>query len=241
MRFPAKVSAGNAPFSLRDLGAALDRNLKRNVTPGKSIDPHQHHFSDLVNLDTLVSDMLLRDKFDVLQEGDSIFSSRYRRIEYPTRNEALLRSMRYPTLVHLSTDAVQLAEQVINEELSKCDEEEPYVWDYAIFAVCKWMTVGKPNITDGLNLLYYRARKQSAVWDVFCQLETGGFLDAVPALCRPFKHDNAIEATTIVHGLLSRFEGPATEKLMLRANQPCELISEDRFELDLGWLATMIV
>ena len=139
------------------------RNL--DLTPG-SLAVVSEEFIDGM---TVVEDLIFRDKVDIAY--DPRVSPRRRRIEWPTA-DTNIQSHLSATNVGSSSSPTS-TKSIINNELAKCDVKGGLRADLGVYDE---LFVKKPNYSLIMRNLYWRARRQSAIWDVFELLVMQGFL-----------------------------------------------------------------
>lgn len=96
---------------------------------------------------------------------------RRNRIEWPSMDFFLLPSLGAKTP---NTPIPPSVKTLLDRELSLCDTNEGYVPDLGVYDETR---TSNPNWKVILRNLYWRARRQSAVWDVYELLVDRGFVD----------------------------------------------------------------
>lgn len=89
-----------------------------------------------------------------------------------------------------------------------------------------------------LQLLYWRGRQQSAVYDLYQELCKRGFIPA-DSVASPMSMDQSSESVQSLTWRLECFEGPAKECRL--AGEALFSFQDGEFFTPLKWLATMIV
>ena len=99
--------------------------------------------------------------------GNVYPSGQDRRIEWPTVDPSVWSIIRTRNLIVVSgspSPVSPAAKSVISSEIARCDARQGFLPDLAIYnEVHFW----HPNYKGMLHNLYWRARRQSAVWNVF--------------------------------------------------------------------------
>ncbi|KAG4437904.1 hypothetical protein IFR05_006623 [Cadophora sp. M221] len=149
-------------------------NIYRQFSQSSAPKQNPGHFaSSPLTLAQAVEDMIVRNKVDVLYNRE--VTSRRRRIEWPSESERTLNVFRKPTSSSPSSAqatnnaARSLVKALIEEELTKCNSDARIPCDVGIFGHA--FSDNDEDISRVLSALYYRARIQSAIWDVFMMLE----------------------------------------------------------------------
>ena len=219
---------------VEDHEAFMTNQLKRNITPGSQPDTHQSYYSAPITLQTAVEDMVFRDKIDVAY--NVTVTSRRRRIEWPSLNPALTTIFQQPTTSNVPAQIKAFAKEVIDDEISRINTQQPYHCDYGVVDDYIYRTVGESDLGAILKLLYWRGRQQSAIWDVFEALVHRGYITA-ESLQRPITLAKNPQATSHLAWLIGCFEGPVEKAA--QDNPPFPLYCE--FEEPVAWLATIII
>ena len=226
-----------SPITLGDHEEFLKNLLARNIKPGHAVDPVTSFYSEPNNLDTLVEEMIFRDKIAINYQPN--MAARRQRVEWPTLNETLLRQLRSQSPPSPPSPAVKdQVLSVIDDEISKCNTMDPCKADMSIVDEYTFRSVGEPDMGKLITELYWRARQQSAILDCFEVLVVRGFVD-VRNIRLPMKMDEVSKPVQGVSWLLSCFEGPNTDLTYDPDTRP--LGHQTGFEEGLVWLATMIV
>lgn len=131
-----------------------------------------------------------------------------RRIEWPTQDEHIRRCLTEGGSSPTKTVSQQ-SKAVIDEELSKCDTRAGCSTDLCVFDE---LYVRSPDWRGVLRNLYWRARRQSAIWDVFEFLVNRGFIDP-SCLTIPVKLGTLTRDAGMLSALLDCFEFPAQDSL----------------------------
>ena len=231
--FPG-VSETTPPTTLGDHENFIKETLKRNITPGSVVDPVMSHHSPPLTLETVVEEMIFRDKIDVLYNRR--VTSRRKRHEWPTFDEGLLRKLaRMESAEPTVTEEVaREARALINYEISKCQIDPCAPEDLGII---EQYCFGKNRRVDvALKILYRRAREQSAVWDIFETLHLRGFV-STNSLRVPMELFASTQAVGGLSWLLGCFSG----RTMQRKLRVDDVLNDDLYFVPETWLATMIV
>ncbi|KKK26856.1 hypothetical protein ARAM_003456 [Aspergillus rambellii] len=230
----AKIQLPGVPrrritWRIKDHEEFMILQTTRNLTPGaKPVEP-QFCASQPVDGMTILEELIFRDKVDILY--DPCVSSRRRRREWPTTDQAILDLLRSDSPASM-TDA---AKAIVDVELSKCDTRggfrpDIHVYDQLFMKSTDWVSI--------LRNLYWRARRQSAVWDVFELLVMRGFIHP-SCLTTPVDLQSMTRDTGIVTQLLTCFSAPLHDEDA--AHQGDIPLQSTSWDVDIGWLATMIV
>jgi hypothetical protein len=230
-----------APKTLREHEEYIVNTIHRNFSMPREQTP-QYWTSSNIALDTAIEDMILRDKIDVLYDPRT--TARRRRIEWPSLNPDMLKSVTNAQNRGGSPEFKQEAIELLEEELSKGDPNSCVPCDAAVYF--DWPPYYKhnelKNLGDLLTVLYWRGRLQSACLDVFTMLVDRGFV-SISNLAKPYNIHTGTDATTAVALLLSTFEAVVKEEAYVfdLDNKPHSLW-EGQFMMEpINWLATMIV
>lgn len=204
----AKINLPGTPrrqltWCLRDHEEFM-RQKHRDITPGvKPVDPPQFFATEPIDEMTALEQLIFTSKIDVLY--DERTSARRRRIEWPTEDDVIWNVLRSEpgsyTLNPIPLPAT--AEALVKGELDVCDTRSGFIHDIPVF---NQVYVKTPDYRKILKNLYWRARRQSAIWDVFNILVQTGLLDE-QCLRVPFdSKDISDEADTVtcVLGCFSR-------------------------------------
>lgn len=136
------------------------------LTPsGTDIKP-QLYASEPLDGISAVEELIFREKVDVLY--DPKVCARRHRIEWPT-SDALIRD----TICQDSQLVTGSAKIVLDSEMSRCGPRSDYVPDIAVFDQLYAWSLDWQGM---LRNLYWRCRRQSAIWDVFKLLVARGLL-----------------------------------------------------------------
>ncbi|KAL8649350.1 MAG: hypothetical protein Q9226_005611 [Calogaya cf. arnoldii] len=171
-------------------------------------------------------------------------SRRRQRHEWPTANNAaFFQDLHNQAEIAATPDAKALADTLIDNELAKCGGmDDMILCDRGIsnhIASCHVIKRVRDRV-GLLQALYWRARQQSAVWDLFSELVAQGLVDP-KALQFPIDFYCPTEAVGIVQWHLVCFGLPFYENQVDCDDQPYELWGARPFNAPLRWLATMIV
>ncbi|PGH05607.1 hypothetical protein AJ79_06774 [Helicocarpus griseus UAMH5409] len=224
-------------WRLKDHEAFMIEQLSRNITPGGKVVQPQFRAAQPITGMTAVEEMVFRDKIDVLY--DPSVSSRRRRIEWSTIDpniRAFIETNADAASTTVPSTIPPSAQLVVDFELAKCDTNSGYPPDLLVFDEFYGR---KPNYRFVLRNLYWRARRQSTVWDMFELLVTRGFLNA-NSLCLPVNLMQPSRDVGKIRTLLLHFSLCERDCRLIYQESSIPLQSVDWF-LDIGWLATMIV
>ena len=190
------------PWRIVDHENFMMEQMLRKITPGASISHPTSYQGAPTNFQTVVETMMFRDHVDVVRDPQT--TARRRRIEWPSANPRLIELFQQSNAASsTNSGAVPRAEDVIRQQVEKCSiANTPYVDMTVVEEFCFTKT---PNISNLLKALYFRARLQSTVWDVFEQLEMRGFVK-FESLYQPVDLFNA-GSTTVrnIFGILQCF------------------------------------
>ncbi|KAI9832645.1 MAG: hypothetical protein M1819_004230 [Sarea resinae] len=194
----------------------------------------------VVSEDVHVETAVFHNITDIFHNPNPIANGRRGRIEWPTLNRPLMslfRGNRSPS----ATDplAYSRAEAVIRAEMAKSNTRKPSISEIGIQHELL-QSRRRPDIGSLIKVLYFRARVQSAIWDLFELLHSKSIVN-LESLKVPLNLEGGFsrEAYSLA-ALLCCFKGPL---------QMHELISEcprhmrflSPFIAPLHWLTTMIV
>ncbi|KAN0081995.1 hypothetical protein V8E54_003293 [Elaphomyces granulatus] len=226
------ISRRKAIWHLQDHESFV-RAAMRNVTPGSPSSNPQFYVSESLSGMTAVEELIFRDKISIVY--DPRISSRRRRIEWPTVDSVVRDILTQPDDDPPPPEVSVEAKSVIEFELCKCDTRQGFIPDLCIFDEVYTKT---PNWRNILRTLYWRARRQSAVWDVFELLVDRGFLHPV-CLTIPVDLHKSTHASACIFRLLGCFSFISKdEDLALLDGLP---LQTSAWDLDIKWLATMII
>jgi hypothetical protein len=134
-------------------------------------------------------------------------TSRHRRIEWPTFNPNILPYLTGDPLTERPASTLapipEVAAAVVQQEISKCDIRQGIIVDLNIYDEASTKT---PRLKFILRNLWWRARRQSAIWDLFQILVTRGFINPA-CLQRPVDLLRRTPSTSLVTGLLGCLSG----------------------------------
>lgn len=222
------VTRRRITWRIQDHENFMREQLTRNLTPGSSIISPQFHASEPVNGITLVENLIFRDKADIVY--DPSISSRRRRPEWPTTDIGIQNYLSAnPDGSWLSTTVREATTAIIDNEVSKCDLRSDLKSDISVF---NNFFVKHPNWRLVMRNLYWRARRQSAIWDVFELLVMRGFLDP-KCLTVPINILSMSPDTGLVSKLLNCFSHPSRDIDLIFENKiPFQPTSWDA---DINW------
>lgn len=215
-------------------------NIHRQFSQAKApIQDPEYYVSNPITLQEAVEDMIVRDKVDVLYDRE--LTARRRRIEWPSESERLLNLFKKPSsnTSRPSNASKSLAISLIEQELSKCDADAGLACDVGIFDQA--FSTDEDDIGRIMTALYYRARVQSAIWDVFMMLEQRGFL-TLDNLRKPVSLFTTSDTCVRLNLLLSTFRGIRAECAFENDPEahPHSLWEYQSTYEAVDWLATMI-
>lgn len=196
------VTRRRITWRIQDHEAFMREQLTRNLTPGGLVVAPQFYASEPVDSMTVVEDMIFRDKADIVY--DPRVSSRRRRPEWPTTDTNIQSHLfanvdRYsPVISHEAIEAL------IDGEKAKCDIRSGFQPDLGVY---DQFFVNHQNSKLIMRNLYWRARRQSTVWDVFELLVMRGFLHPI-CLTVPVDLFSMSPGTGVVSELLNCFSRP---------------------------------
>lgn len=180
--------------------------------------------------------------FNTQDFSDPQTASRRRRIEIPSMNDDVLKIFKI-VASNPTEQAKAAAMCLLDEEFAKCDADDGIPSHVAIHFVHLHLNRYSPReeeqeIGELLHALYYRARVQSTILDIFVLLNQHGFID-LESLWKPVAINETSEDSKVVLSLLSTFEAVVIEENMVAPAHP--LWEVDSTKDALQWLATMIV
>lgn len=150
---------------------------------------------------SLADKLIFHNKINVAY--DPRICARRRRIEWPTA-DANIRSIFANNQACTNITNTPISENskaVAEQELTKCNTRRGLRCDLGVYDET---FLRNPNWRGILRNLYWRARRQSAVWDVFKLLVDGGFIDPV-CLLTPVYLMSGSHDTYVVSCLLHCF------------------------------------
>lgn len=210
-------------WRLKDHEDFIDNLTTCNITPGARGTAHRFHIAPPLDGMSAVEDMVFRKKVDVLFDPQN--SSCRRRMEWPTGDQSTWQVIQgNPASERVS----QSAKELVDGELSKCDASTGYVPD---IQVLDQLYVHHPKYRSLLRNLYWRARRQSAIWQVFKLLLHRQYIDPI-CLHIPIDFDQCSPSDTIVN-LLEGFSFLTNDvDEILEQNIPLQSAQWDK---DLKW------
>ena len=190
---------------------------------------------------TLVAHVLSRDNAGSdHHHHDPAQHARRKRVEWPMENPVLRNMLLFHRyLPYSKCTPGSFGDLVLQNELDRCARVHPNRQDLPVLNYDYRLN---DDVTVIKNL-YYRGRRQSAVWDLFELLVSRGFMDYT-CLGTPYDSLAGIDANIEpLWALLSCFDGPITDELRSwMPNEPqIPLKHRSSYDHDLQWLATMIV
>ncbi|KAH9221708.1 hypothetical protein DL95DRAFT_519248 [Leptodontidium sp. 2 PMI_412] len=224
--------------------AYIRDNIHRQLSQSRAPKQNPVDFvSSPLTLAQVVEDLIVRDKVDVLYDRE--VTSRRRRIEWPSESERTLNVFKKPTSSSSSSaqatnnTAKSLAKALIEEELTKCNPDAGVPCDVGIFDNA--LSDNDEDISRVLSALYYRARIQSAIWDVFMMLEQRGFV-TLENLRKPLSLHTTSDTCVRLNLLLSTFRGISAERAFENETEshPHPLWEYQSTYEAVDWLAAMI-
>ena len=181
--------------------------------------------------------MIFRDSVEVLYNPAA--TSRRRRIEWPTHNVNLRQLIAQRSTRTLpSPDIITRTRAMLEDEFGRCDIRASLPADDPAVTYYHFMR-HNDDFAPLLKILYWRGRQQSAVYDLYEQLCMRGFILA-GNVALPMSITQSSKSVQGLTWLLECFEGPASERNILKEDQLFEW-QDDDFSLPMQWLATMIV
>ncbi|OJJ46469.1 hypothetical protein ASPZODRAFT_2129488 [Penicilliopsis zonata CBS 506.65] len=175
---------------------------------------------------------IFHDKTDIIYNHRE--RAQRRRIEWPTVDDTVQAIVRAGDDTP-KTPLPATAQAVVDREIALCDTRRGLIRDLGVY---DQVYLRAPKWRGVLRNLYWRARRQSAVWDVFCLLVDRGFVHP-QCLVVPVDLQSDSQDTHLVILLLCRFSYiRQDEDAFLQNKIPCQTGS---WYDDIEWLATMIV
>lgn len=161
----------------------------RNITPNSNIKTPRFYSSPPLNGMSAVENMVFRKKVYVLFDPRDMFCRR--KMEWPTGDTNIWQTVQgNPESEHVP----QFAKTLVDGELSNCDTSTGFVSDIDVF---DQVYVHHPRNRSFLRSLYWRARRQSAIWQIFKMLLHRAYIDPV-CLCLSIDFDQRSKSDTIV-------------------------------------------
>jgi len=216
---------------------AVKQETIRNITPAANVSNPQSYHGAPVHLGTSMASLIFRNCIDVVY--DPAATARRKRIEWPTSNTALLNLVQNHAgrQIKPSTPVINRAASVLDYEFSFCNTNQNYRGDEGLISY-RFFEGDDVYLGPLLDILYWRARQQSAIWDVFCQLVARGYIQ-FSNLALPMAMSKTSEQAQSLSWLLQCFDGPAKES-RLPVESRCPFQDSD-FDLPFIWLATMVL
>ncbi|KAL6718609.1 hypothetical protein ACLMJK_002843 [Lecanora helva] len=210
------------------------------MTTGKSLEPSQFATDTQMSPTHIVMDVTLNKIIDVTY--DTAITHRRRRLEWPTSNETCIQDPESYSS-NVSQKAKELADNVIDEEFSRCGESS-FHEDQSCMDELIGVPIAKHRSRDTgalLHALYYRGRQQSAIWDMWCALLDKGLV-SIDGLRYSINFREHTDPVRLLSWLLSCFELPLLEANTRFSAQsgPYKLHCWE-YSQPIRWLATMII
>ncbi|KAJ5908595.1 hypothetical protein N7495_001277 [Penicillium taxi] len=173
-----------------------------------------------------LKDLYFRDI--VYVSSDQLSSGRCRRVEWPTSSLSLCELLSKP--IDLSKQSFPKAvTDFILSEMQLCNTQMGCPADMAVFDE---MYTPTPDWRALIRNLYWRARRQSTIWDVYLMLAKEGFVSA-SALTLPINFWSPSASAGHVWTILAYFSFVGSDKISI-ANDKIPLQTTS-WESDLTW------
>ncbi|KAJ5106595.1 hypothetical protein N7456_003270 [Penicillium angulare] len=228
-----KISS-NPKWSMKDQEAFVYHQLTRNLTPGENISTPEFWLSDNLSPMLPLREIFFRGMISVSSHGHRS-AGRHQRVEWPTANVVIRRRLGNDTQEPIESPLLAGVTKLMNNEMSRCDTTVGYPPDMGVF---NEMYTNAPDWRGLVRNLYWRARRQSTVWDVYLLLVERGLV-ASSSLEHPMNLLAISKSTgilTLLLGCFSNISGDADMALLGEiALQPSD------WSADIEWLATIVV
>ncbi|KUJ11744.1 uncharacterized protein LY89DRAFT_786614 [Mollisia scopiformis] len=181
--------------------------MNRLMTPVSESQDPQFFSSSQDLLEMRVEDLISRDRIDVCYNRET--TARRRRIEWPSENEDFFKTFEKISITPSPIGDAQREEalKLLHDEVSKCNEEngiDVHIWE-------RYPAKNDKHIRQLLMSLYYRARIQSTLLDIFVVLVQRSFI-TLDNLRTPIELNTTSEACCEVNRLLSTFRAIERER-----------------------------
>lgn len=226
----AKVNLPGVPrrrviWRVQDHENFMKNQLLRNLTPNGTVVEPRFYSSEPVDGMTAVEELTFREKKDVVY--DPRVSARRRRIEWPTIDEEVRRHLIMEEEEFNPSPPAEYvpesAKAVIDSEYAKCNVREGFKPDLSIY---EQVFIVRPQFKRVLENLYWRGRRQSAVWDVFELLVQRGFIYPICLTIPVDLKQAGSQDAEIITQLLCCFTYIVQDRRLANRNkiplQPCE-------------------
>ncbi|KAJ5798467.1 uncharacterized protein N7503_007763 [Penicillium pulvis] len=221
------------PYSIQDQEDSIRNRLTRDVTPEATVSSPEFWSGDSVKPTDSVDDIFFRNMVNVSSHGHYA-AGRNKRVEWPTTNQAIRSKLGNATGLPL-TNAVTAVSKLVKDEIYLCDVDLGYPPDMEVYSQ---VSSTAPDYRGLVRNLYWRARRQSTVWNIYLLLIEYGLID-FNALVTPMDLLTVSNNTDTVAYILSCFSN---------VDQDVTLIAKDKiafqgndWSADIEWLATLIV
>ena len=216
----------NLKWDLADHETWMKEQLTRNITPNGTPTEPQSFISEPIDPLVALEDLIFRDKIDICY--DPRVSARRRRIEWPVLDDTTLTSL-HSSIAADQGIVKEETKTLIGSEVKKCDAKTDWRPDLIIFDE---IYLKNPNWQLILRNLYWRGRRQSAVWDTFFLLLNQGFFHP-SCLSLPVQLKSSSDASSKVFRLLLCFEYPSTDGQLIWADKIP--LQSTEWNVDLHW------
>ena len=207
--------------------------LLEKVTPGAQFANPQFWRSADTEPGQILEQLIFRDMVDVLY--DPLKIARRRQQEWPTLNPHIKLSAVVTTGTTHPSTCPGASVAVVKNEAAKCDTNQGIISDLHVYTEARQKS---PNWTLLLRNLFWRAGRQSAVWDLFLVLVDRGFL-SFDSVTLPIDLMNISPNTGLVVELLYCFSYVKQDMRKIQAGEIA--LQSAEWLADIEWLATMIV
>lgn len=160
----AKINLPGAPrrkvtWRLKDHEDLIRDMTMRNITPNANTTTPRFYSSAPLSGMSAVEDIVFRRKIDILFDPKDALGRR--RVEWPTGDTNVWQVVQG----NPETEQIpQSSKTLVDEEISKCDTSTGFVPDIHVFDE---VFTHNPKYRSLLRNLYWRSRRQSAIWQIF--------------------------------------------------------------------------
>lgn len=160
------------PFSIQNQESFIYNRLTRDITPGSIVSPPEFWSGDSIKPTDSVNDLFFRDMIKVSSHGRYAAGCN-KRVEWPTTNQTIRCKLGNAAGLP-PTKALAAVSKLVKDEIDLCDVDLGYPPDMEVYSqICSTA----PDYRGLVRNLYWRARRQSTVWNVYLLLVERGLID----------------------------------------------------------------
>ncbi|KAJ5537679.1 hypothetical protein N7494_007158 [Penicillium frequentans] len=168
-------------ITIQDLETYIYNRLTCNRSPQAPLSAPQFYSGNSVKSTDSVKGLFFRDMINLSSHGR--FSAAHRkRVEWPTTNQTIRRRLGNTAGLHFKKPFTAVS-KVVKDEIELCDVKFGYPPDMGVYSQ---LSSAAPDWRGLIRNLYWRARRQSTIWNIYLLLFERGFID-LNALVTPIE------------------------------------------------------